>query len=149
MKRKRPTNTRYEETHEWARASGKVVTIGITDFAVEQLGDITHVDLPKVGASTEEGAAFGEVDSIKTTADLICPVNGKVVEVNTDLQSKLDLLASDPYEEGWMIKVRVTDTGALTSLMTTAAYDKFLESEGGAESMEYQDDSDISGDDFA
>lgn len=145
---KRPKDIKYAETHEWARLQGKDVVIGITDFAVEQLGDITHIELPKIGDLTEEGEAFGEIDSVKTTADLVCPVKGKVIEINEELLKNLDTLQEDPYEDGWLIKVKIKEASQLDTLMSAKDYEKFLESESGDDGEE-MDDEDISDDDFA
>jgi glycine cleavage system H protein len=147
MSAKRPKDARYTETHEWARLVGKEVVVGITDFAVEQLGDITHVELQKVGTQTEEGEPFGEIDSVKTTADLVSPVSGKISEVNEDVVKKLDVLMEDPYEEGWLVKIKVKDADALDGLMSVKDYEKFLESEGAEEGEE--EDEEVSDDDFA
>lgn len=148
MASKRPKDIKYAETHEWARLHGKDVVIGITDFAVEQLGDITHIELPKVGDNTEEGEAFGEIDSVKTTADLVCPVKGKVSEINEEILKNLDVLKEDPYEDGWLIKVKIKDAAQLDTLMSVKDYEKFLESESGDEEAE-SDDEEVSDDDFA
>jgi glycine cleavage system H protein len=148
MAEKRPKDLKYTETHEWARVSGKEITVGITDYAVEQLGDITHIDLPKVGTATEEGEAFGEIDSVKTTADLVCPVTGKVSQINEEILKNLDLLKEDPYEDGWLIKVKVKDTAQLEGLMSVKDYEKYLESES-SEEEEGGDDEEISDEDFA
>lgn len=147
MTGKRPKDLKYTETHEWARLNGKEVTIGITDYAVDQLGDITHLELPKVGSATEQGEAFGELDSVKTTADLVSPVSGKVVAVNDEIVKKLDTLMEDPYEEGWLIKVKVPDASDLEELMGIKEYEKYLESEGDSE--DEGDDEEISDEDFA
>jgi len=127
-----PKDLVYAKTHEWARMDKgtNVVTVGITDFAAEQLGDIVYLELPTVGTKTTQETAFGVIESVKAAVDLYAPVTGEVVEVHTDLTEKFDVLRGDPYGEGWMIKIRVAGADATAGLMDTAAYQKHLESEG-------------------
>ena len=118
----------YAETHEWAAIEpgdgGKVATVGITDFAVEQLTDLVFMDLPPVGKKVEAGKEFGEVESVKAVSPLYSPVSGEIVAVNADLPSNLETLNSDPFGAGWMIKVKLTDEAGLKSLLTYDAYKK-------------------------
>ena len=129
-----PKDLLYAETHEWVRVSQeagrKVGTVGITAFALEQLTDLVHMVLPKVGAQVQAGAPFGEVESVKAVSDLYSPVSGEVIAVHGDLTSKLETLASDPYQEGWMIKVALSDEASLKKLMDVAAYEKQCAAEG-------------------
>ena len=129
-----PKDLLYAETHEWVRvateAGRKVATIGITGFAIEQLTDLVHMVLPKVGAHISAGEPFGEVESVKAVSDLYSPVNGEVIAVNGDLVNKLESLGSDPYNAGWMIKVALSDEAALKKLMDAAAYEKQCAAEG-------------------
>src|SRR6187455_1161752 len=108
-----PKDLRYAETHEWVRVADeggrKIGTIGITAFALEQLTDLVHMVLPKVGAHVKAGTPFGEVESVKAVSDLYSPVDGEVIAVHTDLTNKLESLGSDPYSEGWMMKVALSD----------------------------------------
>jgi glycine cleavage system H protein len=124
-----PGDLRYTKDHEWVRVEGDVATIGVTDFAANQLGDVVFVDLPAVGKAVEQFATFGVVESVKAVSDLYAPVSGEVAEVNTELGSKPDLVNSDPFGAGWMIKVRVADADQLGGLLDAAAYEQ-LTSEG-------------------
>jgi len=129
-----PKDLLYAETHEWVRVapegSRKVGTVGITAFALEQLTDLVHMVLPKVGAKVTAGQPFGEVESVKAVSDLYSPVDGEVIAVHSDLAQKLETLASDPYNAGWMIKVAISDEASLKKLMDTAAYEKQCAAEG-------------------
>jgi glycine cleavage system H protein len=119
---------RYTKDHEWAKASGAEVTIGITAFAVEQLGDITLVNIDVAeGASVEAGKAFGTVESVKTLADLFAPVGGKVVRVNKALENEPELVNADCWEKGWMIVI-AADAAAIGDLLDAAGYEKLLAS---------------------
>ena len=129
-----PKDLLYAETHEWVRVaqegSRKVGAVGITSFALEQLTDLVHMVLPKVGTQVTAGQPFGEVESVKAVSDLYSPVSGEVIAVHGELASKLDTLASDPYNSGWMIKVAINDESSLKKLMDAAAYEKQCSSEG-------------------
>lgn len=122
-----PDDLRYTKDHEWARVEGNKIRVGITAFAVEQLGDITLVELPKVGTKVEEGKAFGTVESVKTLSDLFAPVPGTVVEVNDKLASNPELVNEAAYDKGWMVVIEVSDPAKLAALMDAAAYRKHLE----------------------
>src|ERR1043166_1986748 len=126
----RPDDFKYSETHEWIKYSDKKkeAIVGITDYAVKQLSDLVHLDLPKVGASGERGAPFGEIESVKTVADLVSPLTGKILEVNKEVASDLDVLKEEPFEDGWLIKIKPSDPSELESLMTKKEYEEFLES---------------------
>ena len=117
-----PTDRRYLETHEWHKPQGDTVTIGITQFAADELTDITFVQLPKVGAKVTANKAFGEIESVKATSDLYSGVSGEVVAVNDGLSSEPGLVNRDPYEAGWMIKIKATDPSELTKLLSTEDY---------------------------
>ena len=121
-----PTDRRYAETHEWFRADGDVVTIGITKFAADELTDITYVDLPEVGTAVEAESTFGEIESVKATAELNCGVTGKVVEVNARLADEPELVNNDPYGDGWMIRVEVKNTADFDKLLGPAEYAKHI-----------------------
>lgn len=120
----RPTDRSYLESHEWALLEGDVVTVGITDFAVEELGELVYLDLPKSGTQVQRGEAFGEVESVKAVSDLNSPVDGEVVEVNDPLTDDLSALQNDPFQGGWLIKVRVRGADALEGLLDAAAYEE-------------------------
>ncbi|NOZ24184.1 MAG: glycine cleavage system protein GcvH [Planctomycetes bacterium] len=124
-----PNDRRYAESHEWARAEGNTVTIGITQHAVDELTDLVYIELPEVGAEVTAGQAFGEIESVKAVSELVSPVDGKVVEVNTDLNDDLDPISKDSYQSGWMVKIEATDLSQLDSLMTAEEYEKKTESE--------------------
>jgi glycine cleavage system H protein len=118
-----PTDRRYLESHEWHKADGDTVTIGITQFAADELTDITFVQLPKVGTRLTANKAFGEIESVKATSDLYSGVSGEVVAVNDQLNTKPGLVNEDPYERGWMIKVKATNAaGEMDKLLSTEDY---------------------------
>ncbi|HEY7522976.1 MAG TPA: glycine cleavage system protein GcvH [Candidatus Limnocylindrales bacterium] len=121
-----PTDLRYTKDHEWIRVEGDEATIGITDYAADQLGDIVFVELPEAGRSLEQFATFGVVESVKAVSDLFAPVAGEVVEVNAALGGKPELVNGAPYGEGWMIRVKVTDRTQLDELLEPAAYDALV-----------------------
>jgi len=115
-----PEDLRYTKDHEWARKEGDVVTVGVTGFAVEQLGDITLVDLPGVGDEVTAGEAFGTIESVKSVSDLYAPVSGKVAAINEALEDKPELVNEAPYGDGWL--VRIEGSGEYDALMDGAAY---------------------------
>jgi glycine cleavage system H protein len=123
---KYPATLKYTKDHEWARREGDLIRIGITEFAVEQLGEVTLVDLPSAGAKIENGAHFGDIESVKAVSELFAPVTGEVVEVNTALASKPELVNDAPYEAGWMLLVRPASAADLDKLMDSAAYEAHL-----------------------
>jgi glycine cleavage system H protein len=129
-----PKDLLYAETHEWVRVGQeggrKIGTVGITAFALEQLTDLVHMVLPKVGTHIKAGQPFGEVESVKAVSDLYSPVDGEVIAVHSDLASKLETLGSDPYNAGWMIKVALSDESSLKKLMDATAYEKQCATEG-------------------
>ena len=104
-----PKDLLYSKSHEWAKIEGGVAMMGITQFAQEQLGDITYVDLPQVGAVFEAGQEMGSIESVKAASELYCPVSGEVIEVNPDLDAAPEKVNADPYGEGWMLKIKVAD----------------------------------------
>ena len=126
MSNEYPEGLRYTKEHEWARVDGNKVTIGITRFAVEQLGDITQVDLPKEGETIKKDEVFGTVESVKAVSDLFAPCSGKVVKVNDPLSDSPEYVNDEPYDEGWMVQVEVNDPSELAHLMDTAQYQAFL-----------------------
>ena len=147
----RPDDYKYSEPHEWIKynAKTKEATIGITDYAVKQLADLVHIDLPKVGDSVEQGAPFGEIESVKTVADLIMPLTGKIIEVNKDIAGDLDTLKEEPFEDGWLVRIKPSDPSELESLMTKKEYEEFLESSAEDHGDEKKGkDEDVDEDDF-
>jgi glycine cleavage system H protein len=121
-----PTDLRYTNDHEWVRVEGDEATIGITAYAADQLGDIVFVELPDTGRTVTQAAAFGVVESVKAVSDLFAPVSGDVVGANVDLGANPELVNSDPYGAGWMIRVTLTDAGQLDSLLDADAYDALI-----------------------
>jgi glycine cleavage system H protein len=119
-----PEDLRYTADHEWVRLSGDTATVGITAFAAEQLGDIVFVELPAAGASLTAQATFGVVESVKAVSDLFAPLSGTVTEANPDLAGQPELVNSDPYGAGWMLRLSVTDPAELDRLLEPAAYDQ-------------------------
>ena len=117
-----PDDLRYSKEHEWVRADGDNATIGITSFAADELGDIVFVELPEVGATLKQFGTFGVVESVKAVSDLYAPVSGEVTEVNDALRDAPELLNGDPFGEGWIAKVRLTDAAELDALMDAAGY---------------------------
>jgi glycine cleavage system H protein len=119
-----PPDLRYTKEHEWIRVEGDEATVGITDFAAEQLGDIVFVELPEPGAPLEQFATFGVVESVKAVSDLFAPIGGEIVERNDTLADRPELVNQDPYGAGWMVRVRVADAEQLGELLDAAAYDE-------------------------
>ncbi|HZE95901.1 MAG TPA: glycine cleavage system protein GcvH [Planctomycetota bacterium] len=146
----RPDDYKYSESHEWIKynAKTKEATVGITDYAVKQLADLVHIDLPKVGDSVEQGTAFGEIESVKTVADLIAPLTGKIIEVNKDVGGNLDTLKEEPFETGWLVKIKPSDPSELESLMTKKEYEEFLDASGEEKPEKGKEDEDVDEDDF-
>src|SRR6188472_3073634 len=122
-----PDDLRYSTDHEWVRVDGGAVRIGITDFAQDALGDVVFVDLPEVGAAVAASASISEVESTKSVSDIYAPVSGSVVEVNTDLADAPERLNEDPYGEGWICIIELSDPGELEKLLTAAAYRELVE----------------------
>ena len=118
-----PTNLKYSKDHEWVKVDGNVATIGITDFAQSQLGDIVFVDIQTEGEDLEAGEVFGAIEAVKTVADGLMPVSGKVIEVNADLEGAPESVNSDPYGAGWMIKVEMSNPAEVEDLLDAEAYD--------------------------
>jgi len=117
-----PADRRYTTEHEWIKSEGAHYVVGITAFAQDQLGDIVYVELPKVGDQIEAGKAFGVIESVKTASDLYAPVSGEVVEVNAELVDQPQNVNDDPYDRGWMVKIRVSDADEVEQLLTAEQY---------------------------
>ncbi len=120
----------YTEDDEWVKVDGEVATVGITDFAQDALSDVVYLELPDVGATFAAGDIYGVVESVKAASDLFCPVAGEVVEVNEGLIDAPEAVNDDPYGAAWMIKVKMTDAGAVDGLMDAAAYAAYCETRG-------------------
>ena len=126
----RPDDRKYLETHEWIKIDGDTMVVGITDFAVQELsngneGDLVYCDLPEVGRALSAGETFGEIESVKAVSDLNCPVAGEVVEVNPAIEDHLEILSNDPWNKGWLIRIK-PESKSLDKLMDAAAYEDFL-----------------------
>lgn len=128
MTQRKPEELLYAKTHEWVAISEqngqKVATLGITAFALEALTDLVYIELPKIGRRLKAGEPFGEIESVKAVSDLYSPVDGEVVKVHEGLGDKLESLHADPYGEGWLLEVKLSDSAALDQLMDLAAYQK-------------------------
>ena len=121
-----PEEFKYTEEHEWIQIEKDVVTVGITDFAQDALGDIVFVELPEVGYQAEAGKTFGVVESVKAVSDIYSPVSGEVVEVNEELPDTPELVNSSPYEDAWMLKIKLSDLSELNGLLDADAYQAFV-----------------------
>jgi glycine cleavage system H protein len=123
-----PQQLLYTKTHEWADiqagAGGKIATVGITAFALEVLTDLVFMSLPEVGRKVRAGEPFGEIESVKAVSDLVSPVDGEITAVNADLLDKLETLVNDPYEAGWLVKIKISDEAGIANLLDYAAYQK-------------------------
>lgn len=121
-----PRDLRYTKEHEWIRVEGTRGVVGITFFAQEQLGDVVFVELPKVGTTVEQGKSFGVVESVKTASDLYAPVSGSIAAVNEKLTDQPELVNSDPYGEGWMVVIEMSDPSQVSSLLTAEQYEALI-----------------------
>ncbi len=119
-----PGDRRYAETHEWHKQDGELITIGLTQFAVDQLTDITFAEMKDVGTTVEAGEEIGEVESVKTSSDVYAGVSGEIVEVNPDIADDPGVLNSDPFEAGWLVRIRPSDPGEYESLMDAETYEQ-------------------------
>ncbi|MCD6471932.1 glycine cleavage system protein GcvH [Candidatus Aerophobetes bacterium] len=124
-----PKNLKYTETHEWIKVDKNIGAIGITDFAVEELTDIVYVELPSIGEKVAKGTSFGTIESVKAVSDLNSPVSGQILEVNTELSKKPEMVTQDPYGKGWMIKVKIEDLTDLDTLMDVENYKEWVKKE--------------------
>ncbi len=126
-----PPELRYTKDHEWVQVADGIGTVGITDYAQDQLGDIVYMDLPSPGKQLTQLAVFGEIESVKTVSELYSPVSGEIVESNQALADKPELINESPYDEGWLMKVRLADQGEVDRLLTADEYSQFIEQEEG------------------
>ncbi len=125
---KTPDDLKYTESDEWFRVEGDIVTIGITDYAQDQLNDIVYVELKEVGDSIDAGGSFGEVESVKAASEVYSVVGGEITESNGALEDAPEIINSDPFGDGWMVKLKVSDTSPLDGLMNASAYAEYCES---------------------
>lgn len=121
-----PANLKYSNDHEWVKVEGNIATVGITDFAQGQLGDIVFVDIQTEGETLASGEVFGAIEAVKTVADALMPVSGKIVEVNPNLENAPESVNTDPYGEGWMIKIEISDPSEIDALLDADAYKAIL-----------------------
>jgi glycine cleavage system H protein len=121
-----PQNLRYTKDHEWLQIDGEEATVGITDFAQRELGDIVYVEIETVGQELEGGSVFGTVEAVKTVIDLFLPISGTILEVNPELNNSPEQINSDPYGQGWMIKMKIKDLADVESLLTANAYQELV-----------------------
>jgi glycine cleavage system H protein len=126
-----PEDLKYTEQHEWLRADGNRARVGITDYAQDALGDVVYVDIPEVGTEVKAGEPFGEVESTKSVSDIYAPLSGTVIERNAALIEAPELVNADPYGDGWMIEIELTDTSEIERLLDAATYRAFTERESG------------------
>ena len=129
----KPENLLYAKTHEWVDvetgADGQIATVGLSKFALDLLTDLVFIDLPNVGDAAEAGESFGEIESVKAVSAMYSPVTGEIVAVNDTVSDRLETLAQDPYDDGWLIKIKLSGNEGLDQLLDFAAYQKFCESE--------------------
>jgi len=121
-----PSNLKFTEDHEWVKVDGDIATVGITDYAQQQLGDIVFVEIETVGETFDKGETFGTIEAVKTVSDLFMPVAGEVLEVNPNLEDAPETVNSDPYGEGWMIKIKLSDASQVDELLSADAYQKSI-----------------------
>ena len=121
-----PENLRYSKDHEWVEVAGDVATIGITDYAQHSLGDVVYIDMPRVGDKLGPHEAFGSVESVKAVSEIFTPVSGEIVEVNDALNDTPESVNNEPYKDGWMVKVKMTNPGEADAMLSADEYEEFL-----------------------
>ncbi len=121
-----PAELKYTKDHEWIRVEGDLATIGITDFAQSELGDIVYVEIETVGENLEKEEVFGTIEAVKTVSDLFMPISGEILEFNKNLESNPEVVNTDPYNDGWMIKLKISDSSELDGLMSAAEYQNLI-----------------------
>lgn len=121
-----PGNLKYTKDHEWIMVNGNEATIGVTDFAQHELGDIVFIEVETVGETLDQGEVFGTIEAVKTVSDMFMPVGGEIIEKNEDIDSAAELVNKDPYGKGWMIKIKITNPGELDSLLSAEDYKKLI-----------------------
>jgi glycine cleavage system H protein len=124
-----PPELRYSKEHEWVRVEGNSATVGITDYAQDQLGDIVYVDLPKVGTAVRQSGKLGEIESVKAVSDFFSPVSGEVTELNEEVVKSPELVNQDPFGRGWLLKLTLSDAGEVDRLLTAAQYEELVAKE--------------------
>jgi glycine cleavage system H protein len=126
-----PEDNRYAKSHEYVHVEGGVATIGISDYAQKELGDVVFVELPQVGSELEAADELGSIESVKAVSELFSPVSGEVIEINEALAENPALVNTDPYGDGWMVRIRLSDATEVDELMTAEEYDEYIEKESG------------------
>lgn len=121
-----PANLQYTKEHEWIRVEGNTGWIGITDYAQGELGDVVFVELPSVGTKLQQGKTFGTIEAVKAVSDLYAPISGEVLELNKEIQATPELVNKEPYDKGWMVKVKIANASELASLMDVESYKKLI-----------------------
>ncbi|MHB0978500.1 MAG: glycine cleavage system protein GcvH [Thermoleophilia bacterium] len=121
-----PKNLKYHKEHDWARIEGDTAVLGVTDYAQESLGDIVYIELPEVGAEVTAGSSYAEIESVKAVSDVFAPVSGTVIEANDEVVDAPELINESPYEDGWLIKIRLSDPGQADELMSAEEYEELL-----------------------
>lgn len=121
-----PAELKYTKDHEWAKVDGDVVTVGITDYAQGELGDVVYVDLPPVGTEVSQNESFGSIEAVKAVADMYSPVSGEIIAVNEGISDAPETINQDPYGKGWMVKIRISNADELNNLMDAGAYQELL-----------------------
>ena len=121
-----PKDLLYTETHEWVRIDADIATIGITDFAQHELGDIVYVELPDTGEEVLSGSSFGSIEAVKAVEDLKCPLSGEVIESNSQLENTPEIINNSPYEQGWLLKIKISDKSELDGLLSSEAYQEMI-----------------------
>ena len=124
-----PAELKYSKEHEWVRVEGNLATVGITDYAQEELGDIVNIELPEEGDDIGKDEAFGAVESVKASSEIFSPLSGKIAEVNEPLLDAPEAVNEDPYDEGWMVKIEMSNTSELNELMDSAGYEAYFKEE--------------------
>ena len=124
-----PSDLKYANSHEWVRVSGDTGTVGITDHAQQELGDIVYVDLPKVGSRIDAGKSLGSVESVKAVSDIYSPVSGEIIEINESLADAPEKLNSDPHGDAWLVKIRLSNAGEIQNLMSASDYQTYVGAE--------------------
>lgn len=122
---------RYTKSHEWVKIDGDTITVGVSDFAQSELGDITYLELPEPGDSVSKSEPLGVIESVKAATDIYSPATGEIVEANDQVIDAPEAVNSSPYDDAWLVRIKVSDTSELDELMDSAAYEKFVEAEGG------------------
>lgn len=121
-----PEDVTYTKDHEWVRVEGEKGTVGITDYAQGELGDIVFIELPKIGQQVKQGESFGTVEAVKAVSDLFAPLSGEIVEVNTELDKKPEVVNKDPYRSGWMVRIHIRDKGEIKNLLDAKRYRELI-----------------------